>query len=78
MSEFDPLNQPDGPIRFLIGAREMLRIGPDGFFIEGRRVADDASVYKSFKEWLAYVRGEPTTHEGPSGPVKPGPGESCG
>jgi hypothetical protein len=51
----DPMKQ-DGPIMFLLnGGREMLRLSPEGFFVEGRKVTDDVEVYRMFKEWLTNV-----------------------
>ena len=38
--------------------REMLRITPEGFYIQGKLVEDSVkdslSVYETFKKWLAY------------------------
>ena len=43
-------------INFVIGGKEMLRLSPEGFFVEGRKVTHDAEVYYAFKEWLERVR----------------------
>jgi hypothetical protein len=41
------------------GGDEMLRIGPDGFWVRGVKVAQDEgeamAVYNAIKEWLAWA-----------------------
>jgi hypothetical protein len=47
----------EASINFVLqGGREMLRLSPDGFFVEGRKVTDDTEVYEAFKAWLAQVK----------------------
>lgn len=45
---------------FMAGGDEMLRLEPDGFYVRGHRVPVDEheamTVYKSFREWLAWNR----------------------
>ena len=41
------------------GGTEMLRVGPDGFWIRGQKVPQDdqeaQAVYNAFKQWMAWV-----------------------
>jgi hypothetical protein len=43
----------------LAGGDEMLRVGPDGFWVRGVKVEQDdqeaQSVYKAFKQWMAWT-----------------------
>jgi hypothetical protein len=45
-------------ITCLAGGEEMLRVGPDGFWVRGVKVEQDdreaQSVYKAFKEFLTW------------------------
>ena len=46
-------------IRCLAGGEEMLRVGPDGFWVRGVRVAQDdneaQAVYNAFKAWMTWT-----------------------
>jgi hypothetical protein len=52
-------NQPTNTITCLAGGEEMLRVTPDGFWVRGRRVAQDDSeaeaVYNAFKAWMTWA-----------------------
>jgi hypothetical protein len=41
------------------GGEEMLRVGPDGFWVRGVRVPQDdqeaQAVYNAFKQWMAWA-----------------------
>jgi hypothetical protein len=45
-------------VSFICQGEEMLRCGPDGFFVRGKKVDQDDNeaqiVYNSFKEWLTW------------------------
>ena len=45
-------------VSFMCKGEEMLRCGPDGFFVRGLKVEQDdteaQAVYNSFKEWLVW------------------------
>lgn len=49
---------PNNIITCLAGGEEMLRIGPDGFWVRGVKVEQDAqeaeTVYRAMKEFLAW------------------------
>ena len=52
-------NQPDpNNIVCMVGADEMLKIGPDGFWVRGIKVPQDKNeaeaVYRAFKEFLTW------------------------
>ncbi len=42
------------------GSSEMLRVGPDGFWVRGVKVEQDAgeedAVYRAFKEWMTWAQ----------------------
>jgi len=42
------------------GGEEMLRVGPDGFWVRGVKVEQDAdeakNVYEGFKAWMAWAQ----------------------
>lgn len=44
----------------MAGDTEMLRVGPDGFWVRGVKVEQDANeaqaVYEGFKTWLAWAQ----------------------
>ena len=46
-------------ITCLAGGEEMLRVGPDGFWVRGVKVAQDKheaqAVYNAFKQWMAWT-----------------------
>ena len=46
-------------ITCLAGGEEMLRVGPDGFWVRGVKVEQDAqeaqAVYNAFKQWMAWT-----------------------
>ena len=46
-------------ITCLVGGEEMLRVGPDGFWVRGVKVEQDAqeaqAVYNAFKQWMAWA-----------------------
>jgi hypothetical protein len=41
------------------GGEEMLRVGPDGFWVRGVKIPQDdqeaQSVYNAFKQWMAWT-----------------------
>jgi hypothetical protein len=41
------------------GGVEMLRVGPNGFWVRGQKVPQDdqeaQAVYNAFKQWMAWV-----------------------
>ena len=41
------------------GGVEMLRVGPDGFWVRGQKVPQDdqeaQAVYNAFKQWMAWT-----------------------
>jgi hypothetical protein len=43
----------------LAGGEEMLRVGPDGFWVRGVKVEQDEkeaqAVYNAFKQWMAWA-----------------------
>jgi len=45
-------------ISCLAGGEEMIRVGPDGFWVRGQKVAQDKheaeAVYRAFKEFLTW------------------------
>jgi len=47
-------------ITCLAGGEEMLRVGPDGFWVRGIRVKQDdreaATVYNAFKAWMSWAQ----------------------
>jgi hypothetical protein len=49
---------PRDTITCLAGGEEMLRVGPDGFWVRGVKVAQDDReaqiVYNAFKEWMTW------------------------
>lgn len=51
-------NQPN-TITCLAGGSEMLRVGPDGFWVRGVKVEQDSNeamtVYLAFKEWMVWA-----------------------
>jgi hypothetical protein len=42
----------DESIIFYIKDTERLRLAPDGFYVEGRLVANDTQIYEAFKAFL--------------------------
>ena len=46
-------------ITCLAGGVEMLRVGPDGFWVRGQKVPQDnqeaQAVYNAFKQWMAWA-----------------------
>ena len=46
-------------ITCVAGGEEMLRVGPDGFWVRGVKVEQDAqeaqAVYNAFKQWMAWT-----------------------
>jgi hypothetical protein len=46
-------------ITCLTGGVEMLRVGPDGFWVRGQKVPQDnqeaQAVYNAFKQWMAWA-----------------------
>ena len=54
----DASTQPN-TITCMAGGEEMLRVGPDGFWVRGQKVpADDQealAVYNAFKQWMAWT-----------------------
>jgi hypothetical protein len=52
------INQPENNIVLNSGNVEMLKIGPDGFWVRGIKLKQDdkevEQVYNCFKEWLTW------------------------
>lgn len=50
---------PMNNITCLAGGEEMLRVGPDGFWVRGKRVEQDdkeaETVYNAFKAWMTWA-----------------------
>jgi hypothetical protein len=42
-------------IVFICKNKEMLKISPEGFFVEGRLVTDDRKVYQGILNWLSGI-----------------------
>ena len=46
-------------ITCLAGGTEMLRVGPDGFWVRGIKIEQDdneaQAVYNAFKQWMAWA-----------------------
>jgi hypothetical protein len=45
-------------VSFICKGEEMLRVGPEGFYVRGKKIIQDDNeaqiVYNSFKEWLTW------------------------
>ena len=54
----DPL--PMNTITCMAGGDEMLRVGPDGFWVRGQKVEQDdneaKAVYNAFKAWMSWAQ----------------------
>jgi hypothetical protein len=50
--DIDPNDPHRQSFCWSIAGKEVLRLSPDGFFVEGRKVVDDMEVYRSIKLWL--------------------------
>lgn len=54
----DATAQPN-TITCIAGGEEMLRVGPDGFWVRGAKVPQDdqeaQAVYNAFKQWMAWT-----------------------
>ena len=54
----DASTQPN-TITCIAGGEEMLKVGPDGFWVRGVRVPQDdqeaLAVYNAFKQWMAWT-----------------------
>ena len=52
-------NQPTNTITCMAGGEEMLRVSPDGFWVRGKKVAQDdneaEAVYNAFKAWMTWA-----------------------
>ena len=57
--EYNYTPQPPNVITCLAGGEEMLKIGPDGFWVRGVKVPQDdqeaLAVYNAFKQWMAWT-----------------------
>jgi hypothetical protein len=53
-------NPPTNAITCMAGGAEMLRVGPDGFWVRGQKVDQDDNeaqvVYNAFKAWMAWAQ----------------------
>ena len=53
-------DQQPNAITCLAGGKEMLRVGPDGFWVRGIKVPQDGQeaqiVYNAFKEWMTWAQ----------------------
>ncbi len=51
---------PMNNITCLAGGAEMLRVGPDGFWVRGQKVPQDdneaEAVYNAFKAWMSWAQ----------------------
>ena len=51
---------PTNTITCMAGGEEMLRVGPDGFWVRGKKVEQDdteaQAVYNAFKAWMAWAQ----------------------
>lgn len=67
----DVITDPNGPYKFrepgqpsgitcVAGGAEMLKIGPDGFWVRGVKVEQNEreaqAVYEGFKAWMAWAQ----------------------
>ena len=57
--EFTNVNEQPNTITCLAGGKEMLRVGPEGFWVRGVKVPQDdqeaQAVYNAFKQWMAWM-----------------------
>lgn len=57
--EFADARTQPSTITCLAGGEEMLRIGPEGFWVRGVKVEHDEreaqAVYNAFKQWMAWM-----------------------
>ena len=57
--EFADANTQPNTITCLAGGEEMLRVGPEGFWVRGVKVEQDEgeaqAVYNAFKQWMAWT-----------------------
>ena len=57
--QFADANTQPNTITCLAGGEEMLRVGPDGFWVRGVKVPQDdqeaLAVYNAFKQWMAWM-----------------------
>ena len=57
--EFNNVNEQPNTITCLAGGEEMLRVGPEGFWVRGVKVPQDdqeaQAVYNAFKQWMAWM-----------------------
>ena len=53
-------NEQPTAITMLAGSAEMLKVGPDGFWVRGVKVEQDADealkVYEGFKAWMTWAQ----------------------
>jgi hypothetical protein len=53
-------DQKPNIITCMAGGDEMLRVGPDGFWVRGQKVDQDDNeaqiVYNAFKAWMAWAQ----------------------
>ena len=56
---FNDVNEQPNVITCLAGGKEMLKVGPDGFWVRGEKVPQDEhealAVYNAFKQWMAWT-----------------------
>jgi hypothetical protein len=56
---FNDVNETPNTITCLAGGEEMIRVGPDGFWVRGIKVKQDdneaQAVYNAFKQWMAWT-----------------------
>ena len=56
---FNDVNEQPNTITCLAGGEEMLKVGPDGFWVRGEKVPQDdneaLAVYNAFKQWMAWT-----------------------
>jgi len=60
-AEYQFHNETEQPntSKCLAGGAEMLRVGPDGFWVRGVKIEQDEqeaqAVYNAFKQWMAWA-----------------------
>lgn len=50
----------DYSVTFHVGDKERLEITKDGFYVDGRLVANDTEIYQAFKDYLNPCSGKET------------------
>ena len=57
--KFNNVTEQSNTITCIAGGSEMLRVGPEGFWVRGVQVPQDSNeaqaVYNAFKQWMAWT-----------------------